>query len=101
MTAYKWLPVMSWKDVPIGSIIAISTESGKPSNSWYNSSIKVRLSRIETGKIFYSINGEDNENYSYVAIHSRYLYLQEYEPYDPNQEPEDDCTIGNHLTNLP
>lgn len=109
-----WRFVEDWNDIPEGCLIAVAENriEHKPSSYWYRESnvktiktffVKYNPNIGGSGEFTYKFQEKYYENKSpmnegmasellrYFHPDQKFLYGIEAEPYDPNQEPEDDC----------
>ena len=90
----NWIKVTDWKTVPVGSTItAWDVYNEEPYESWYSGANKNTFEGLtDHTVIFFNRRTGYVGEYTFPMIQAiTFCYLQEYEPYDPNGEPEDDC----------
>ena len=91
------------EEIPENSIIAKAAgirDQLEPYSGYFSEHSWIRLRNIvrrseSSFSLFYFVDTKENrgsESYSLVVFdHDRYFVFQQWEPYDPSQEPEDDC----------
>ncbi len=89
----QWIKVgKDYSKIPKGSKISIDVFDGKPSLGWYSNISYVEFVEYKNNNLFiivYSQFGVRTEIIPNYCL--ELMYLLESKPYDPDQEPEDDC----------